>query len=61
MLFTLVPAGFITGIPTRLVDDFAWSTVALLIGVAVALSGAAYATFSVGLRRYRSGSVWTQA
>ena len=61
LLFTLVPAGFITGIPTKLVDDFAWGTIALLVGVAAALGAVAYATFSVGLRRYRSGSVWTQA
>jgi ABC-2 type transport system permease protein len=61
LLFTVIPAAFVTGLPTRLVDDFAWSTIGALVAVATAMGVGAYATFSAGLRRYRSGSVWTEA
>jgi ABC-2 type transport system permease protein len=61
LLFTAVPAGFVTGLPTRLVDDFSISGAISMIVVAAAFAGAAYAFFAAGLRRYRSGSVWTQA
>ena len=61
LLFTLIPAAFVTGLPTRLVDHFEWSTVGALVGVAGGIALLAYGTFSIGLRRYRSGSVWTEA
>ena len=61
LMFTAVPAGFVTGLPTRLVDDFSPGDAASMVAVAAAFAGAAYAFFSAGLRRYRSGSVWTQA
>ncbi|HEV2756655.1 MAG TPA: ABC-2 family transporter protein [Actinomycetota bacterium] len=61
VLFTAVPAAFVTGLPTRLVDEFSASTAGLVVVVAAGFAGAAYALFSAGLRRYRSGSVWTQA
>ena len=61
-LFTAVPAAFVTGLPTRLV-------------VELQLAGgrgrrrrrrpffaiAAVATFTLGLRRYSSGALWTRA
>lgn len=61
LLFTAVPAAFVTGLPTRLVDDFSIELAGVMAAVAVAFAAAAYAAFSAGLRRYRSGSVWTQA
>jgi ABC-2 type transport system permease protein len=61
LLFTAVPAAFVTGLPTRLVDDFSAWAAAGMLGVALLFAVAARATFAAGLRRYRSGSVWTQA
>jgi ABC-2 type transport system permease protein len=61
VLFTAVPAAFVSGLPTRLVDEFSPGLAATMIAVAAAFAGAAYAAFAAGLKRYRSGSVWTQA
>jgi ABC-2 type transport system permease protein len=61
LLFTAVPAAFVSGLPTRLVDDFSVGLAAAMVAVAGAFAAAAYAAFSAGLRRYRSGSVWTAA
>lgn len=61
MLYTAVPAAFVSGLPTRLVDDFSIELAATMIAVAAAFGVTAYAAFSAGLRRYRSGSVWTPA
>lgn len=61
MLFTAVPAAFVSGLPTRLVDDFSIELAATMAAVAASFGIAAYAAFSIGLRRYRSGSVWTTA
>ena len=61
LLFTAVPAAFVSGLPTRLVEEFSAGLAMLMIAVAAAFGAAAYAAFSTGLKRYRSGSVWTQA
>ncbi len=61
LLFTAVPAAFVSGLPTRLVDDFSVELAAVMVAVAAAFGLAAHGAFSWGLRRYRSGSVWTQA
>lgn len=61
LLFTVVPAGFVSGLPTRLVDDFSPGLAAGMVAVAAAFAAGAYGAFSAGLKRYRSGSVWTQA
>ena len=56
LLFTIIPAGFITYIPVDLVRDFRWTT--LLVAVAGAMGYAALAAlvFRAGLRRYESGN-----
>jgi ABC-2 type transport system permease protein len=61
MMFTVVPAAFITGVPVHLVDQFRWTTLAGMLGVAVGSALLARAVFRAGLRRYRSGSQWTRA
>ncbi|MDQ3958197.1 MAG: ABC transporter permease [Actinomycetota bacterium] len=61
LLFTAVPAAFVTGLPTRLVTEFSPATAALMLAVAAAFATTSYASFAAGLKRYRSGSVWTQA
>lgn len=61
LLYTAVPAAFVSGVPTRLVDEFSAGLAGTLVAVAAAFAGAAYVAFSAGLKRYRSGSVWTAA
>ncbi len=57
-LYAVVPAGFVSAAPARLVDDFTigWASLAVLSGVVFLAIGRW--TFGRGLRRYTSGSVW---
>lgn len=61
LLFTVVPAAFIAAVPARLIDDLDPGRALALGGVAATFAVAAVATFTLGLRRYTSGSVWTRA
>lgn len=61
LLFTAVPAAFIAAVPARIVDDVDLGSVLGLATAASAFAVGAAATFSLGLRRYTSGSVWTRA
>jgi ABC-2 type transport system permease protein len=61
LLFTVIPAAFISAVPAQLVEDFDVGRAVALAGVATLLALAAGATFTAGLRRYTSGSVWTRA
>ncbi len=61
LLFTVLPVAFITGVPARLVDNFSAQQAAVLVAFALGLALVARATFGLGLRRYRSGSLWTAA
>jgi ABC-2 type transport system permease protein len=61
LVFTAVPAAFVTGLPTDLVGRFEWDRAALLAAVAGLSVVAARAAFNAGLRRYRSGAAWTRA
>jgi ABC-2 type transport system permease protein len=56
LLFTAIPAAFVSYLPVSLLRDFSWS---VLLGVlAASLSYAAFAVgfFYLGLRRYESGN-----
>lgn len=59
MMFTVIPAGFITHVPVELLRAFDPRWLAVLIGVALGLSFAALVTFRVGVRRYESGNLVT--
>lgn len=61
ILYTVIPAAFVTGVPTTLIDDFDPARAALLLAVAATSLLVGWATFTLGLRRYSSGSVWTPA
>ena len=61
LLFTVVPAAFVSAVPARLVDDFEASRALALGGAAAVFAVAAAAIFTLGLRRYASGSIWTRA
>lgn len=60
-LYAVVPAGFVTSAPARLVDDFdpVWAAGTLAVAVGVATAG--WLAFTIGLRRYTSGAAWTRA
>jgi viologen exporter family transport system permease protein len=61
LMFSVIPAAFITGVPVHLVDGFRWTTLAALVGAAAVSALAARAAFRSGLRHYRSGALWTRA
>lgn len=60
VLYTVVPAAFVAAVPARLIDAFDPLRALALAAVTVAFGVAASLTFSLGLRRYTSGSVWTR-
>jgi ABC-2 type transport system permease protein len=55
-LFTLLPAGFVGYIPTRVVQTPSVQDMVLLVGGAIAYLGLAVMVFERGLRRYASSS-----
>jgi ABC-2 type transport system permease protein len=61
LLFTAVPAAFVTGLPTRLVGEFDARTAGVMIGAALGFAALGATAFRLGLRRYSSGAVWTRA
>jgi ABC-2 type transport system permease protein len=61
LVYGLVPAAFVSTVPATLVDT-ADPRLALALAVAAVVSvGVGWATFTFGLRRYTSGSIWTRA
>lgn len=61
LLYTAVPAAFVSSVPARLVESFDLGGAVALAAVAAAFAVLAARVFSLGLRRYTSGAVWTQA
>jgi ABC-2 type transport system permease protein len=61
LLYTAVPAAFVTGLPTRLVVSFDAGTAASLLGAAALFVALGAGTFRLGLHRYSSGAAWTRA
>lgn len=61
LLFTAMPAAFITGVPTELVTAFDWGRAGLMVAAASLAVVLARAVFNGGLARYRSGALWTRA
>lgn len=57
VLFTLIPAGFVSTLPVELVRAFSWLKFLQLLGGAVAFLGLAVWVFHRGLRRYESGNL----
>jgi ABC-2 type transport system permease protein len=58
LLFTAVPAAFVTGLPARLVRSFDLGEALLLPAVAALFALLGWSLFQLGLRRYSSGSIW---
>ena len=60
ILYTAVPAAFMGAVPARLVESFDPALAAVAVGVAAVFALLGWATFTLGLRRYASGAVWTR-
>lgn len=61
MLFTVLPAAFVTAIPAEIIEHFTLASLGWLLLATVVFATAARVTFTTGLRKYRSGSRWTTA
>lgn len=61
LLYTAVPAAFVAAVPSQLLVSFSLREAGILLLAAVAFAGAGWLSFSIGLRRYTSGSAWTRA
>jgi ABC-2 type transport system permease protein len=60
-LYVIMPAGFISAVPAKLIEEFdpMWAALAAL--AAAVFLGLGRQAFVTGLRRYTSGAVWTDA
>jgi ABC-2 type transport system permease protein len=58
LLYSALPAAFVSAVPARLIDDFDLTDAGLLLAVAVGFASLGWAAFHAGLRRYTSGSSW---
>ena len=57
MLFTLIPAGFVSFLPLQLLQHFSWPLFCGMVGFTVLIVGIAVGVFELGLRRYESGNL----
>ena len=57
LLFTVIPAGFISFIPLQLLHQFTWPLLGALAGFTLLFTAIAAGTFHLGLRRYESGNL----
>jgi ABC-2 type transport system permease protein len=57
LLFTLVPAGFVSFIPLQLLRHFTWPLFGAMVGATVLIVLLAIGLFELGLRRYESGNL----
>lgn len=61
MVFTVIPAAFVAAVPARLMTSFDPGLALGAVAAAVTFGVAGWVTFALGLRRYTSGAVWTNA
>jgi ABC-2 type transport system permease protein len=57
LLFTVVPAGFISFIPLQLLHHFVWPLFGAMFGATMLIVSIAVGMFTLGLRRYESGNL----
>jgi ABC-2 type transport system permease protein len=57
LLFTIIPAGFISFIPLQLLRQFTWAFMGALTGFTIVFVALAMGLFELGLRRYESGNL----
>jgi ABC-2 type transport system permease protein len=57
LLFTVLPAGFISFIPLQLLHRFTWPLVGIMIAATLIIVLLAASIFELGMRRYESGNL----
>jgi len=57
LLFTIVPAGFISFVPLQLLHQFTWPLLGAMVGFTALIISVAVGIFELGLRRYESGNL----
>jgi ABC-2 type transport system permease protein len=57
LLFTVIPAGFISFVPLQLLHRFTWPLLGAMIAAVAVLVLIAVGLFELGLRRYESGNL----
>ncbi len=60
LLYTAVPAAFVAAVPARLIDQPSLADALWLLAAAAAFALLGWVTFTLGLRRYTSGSAWSR-
>lgn len=58
LLYSAVPAAFVSAVPARLIDHFRVVDALALLGASAVFVLLGWLAFTVGLRRYTSGSAW---
>lgn len=59
-MYIVVPAGFVSAVPVRLLDRADGGLLAVQLAVAVGLLTAGVVSFNWAMRHYTSGAAWTQ-
>src|SRR5947209_5496140 len=54
LLFTVIPAGFISFVPLQLLHQFTWPLLGAMVGFTILIISAAAGIFQLGLRRYEA-------
>jgi ABC-2 type transport system permease protein len=57
ILLTIIPAGFISGIPAQLLKQFSWEWLGYMALATIVLSSLALIIFKKGVKRYESGNL----
>jgi ABC-2 type transport system permease protein len=57
LLFTLIPAGFISFVPLQLLHQFTWPMIGAMLGFTLLITLGAAGFFQLGLKRYESGNL----
>lgn len=57
VLFTIIPAGFVSFVPLQLLQQFTWPLFGGMVGFTVVFVGIAVGIFELGLKRYESGNL----
>jgi ABC-type uncharacterized transport system ATPase subunit len=61
LLYTAVPAAFVAAVPAELIDHPTWGEAVPLLAVSAIFGVLGWLTFTLGLRRYTSGSTWSRS
>ncbi|GCE13763.1 ABC transporter permease [Tengunoibacter tsumagoiensis] len=57
LLFTVIPAGFISFVPLQILHQFSWMWCGAMVGATIVFVVLAVSLFNLGLRRYESGNL----